>query len=214
MWFNVVLFSEVLCMLVRGDQTCAMQLCPGTGIQLTGPISVSNLVSFLWHFNEHYWISDLAKILAILRSCYFFPQIALAIWDLTSSIEVRVRRFFGFVLSGRVSSGGVVNSWYLPMLFGVMKFWSCSAIENQISGFCPFLFTTWIKRCDACFGAFLGSWVLREMDDGCWVWWYRLGIVWHAGVTLQWWTCALAGVLRNQDQTSIIHIAKCCCRQD
>ena len=107
MWFNVVLFSEVLCMLVRGDQTCAMQLCPGTGIQLTGPISVSNLVSFLWHFNEHYWISDLAKILAILRSCYFFPQIALAIWDLTSSIEVRVRRFFGFVLGGAVGQGVV-----------------------------------------------------------------------------------------------------------
>ena len=37
----------------------------------------------------------------------FFPQIALAIGVLTSSLGVRVRRFFGFVLgglSGRVSS--------------------------------------------------------------------------------------------------------------
>ena len=113
---------------------------------------------------------------------------------------------------------GVVNGWYLPMLFGVMQFWefanwwSCSAIEKQVSGFCPFLFTTWIKRCDACFRGIFGG-PGCEMDDGCWVWWYRLGIVWHAGVTLQWWTCALAGVLRNQEQASI-HVAKCCSRHD
>ena len=42
-------------------------------------------------------------------SRFVVPQIALAIGVLTSSIGVRVRRFFGFVLAGAVGQGVVLG---------------------------------------------------------------------------------------------------------
>ena len=45
----------------------------------------------------------------LLHIFSIFPQIALAIEVLTSSIGVRVRRFFGFVLGGAVGQGVVVS---------------------------------------------------------------------------------------------------------
>ena len=63
-----------------------------------------------WHIHSHHHMLQLlyfsGSVLQSAEVCAF-PQIALAARVLTSSIGVRVRRFFGFVLAGAVGQGAV-----------------------------------------------------------------------------------------------------------
>ena len=52
-----------------------------------------------------------------------FPHIALAIGVLTSSIGVRVRRFFGFVLGGAVGQGTVLVVCMGEYTYFLDSFW-------------------------------------------------------------------------------------------